>query len=224
MSVIERAIANAGKYEQEWFNPASKPGNCSIEDGRLGGTARYADINSWNYEIWNFLINEFKIKTVVDIGAGTGIACKAFDDLGVDVLGIEGSKKCYNESEIKHKLVVHDFYDGPFLQKKAQLIWSCEVFEHISMEYLPNIVETIKYCEPRLLVFSAANEGQGGHCHVNCQKPTWWVNFIHSNLDNLAYHDKLTHICRSLSKANTSGRGDYSYFNRTGLVFVNRNL
>lgn len=224
MSWIQCAIDNHSKYVKDWPNPSvvEQSKNTPIIDGRLAGTAIHGDESSFFPEMWSMLIHEVPIKSMIDLGCGVGKCVKFFDDHKVDAWGIDGSKEVYNHSGMKHRFLIHDFYDGPYLKKEGDLVHTCEFLEHIDEKYLPNVFDTIKFANPKLFVSCASLPKKGGHHHVNCQNVQYWIEKVESAIDFLEYNDILTKICRGLCAKGRSGRKYYSYFEQSGLVFTRR--
>lgn len=205
-----------------WENP-SGPGSdqTAICDDRTGGTSNAGDPSSFFPELWSWLIEEFHVSSMIDFGGGVGICTKFFNDRGVDAYCLDASRRVYKQNIIQNKFILHDFYDGAYdPQRPLDLVFSCEMLEHIAEEYLPNVIKTIQLCHPKLLVLTGAPKNAGGHHHVNCQNADYWIKYIETSLDNFTYHDRLTKVAKELSKSNVNGRCTASYFDRGGLIFT----
>jgi len=116
-----------------------------------------------------------KIKSVVDVGSGTGIWIKAFNESGVkDVLAIDG--QWVNEKDLvieKNKFLQKDLSKEIDLKREFDLAVSLEVAEHIDKKYADIFVKNLTNLAP-LVLFSAAIPLQGGTHHVNEQWLEYW--------------------------------------------------
>lgn len=119
--------------------------------GNIIGSYRYKDItyegdcNSFTPDLWDYLISKFNVKSVLDVGCGAGYTSKYFLDRGCSVTAIDGLR--FNIEQCCRGIigVVCDLQDGPFISKTAHdLVWSCEVAEHIDARYVMNFVNTLK--------------------------------------------------------------------------------
>jgi hypothetical protein len=81
------------------------------------------------------------------------------------------------------------------------------VAEHISEQYVPNLMVTMVRNTSRWVFFTHALPGQGGHHHVNCRAPRYWLDLFSSY--GCTLEESLTETARSLA---------HCYFARTGLV------
>lgn len=113
-------------------------------------------------------------KKVIDVGCATGDLVKRFLDLGVDAWGLEGSQNAFPFLEIPtERFLLYDLR-LPVVVGHYDLVICFEVLEHIEPEYADRLVRTLCIMSDRLLL-SAAPPGCGGHYHVNCQLPEYWV-------------------------------------------------
>ena len=116
------------------------------------------------------------VKTVVDVGAGTGTWSAEFQRGGFNVVACEYSAKLRRKASAKGVNV------KPFdLSKSTQplpgapfdLAISTEVAEHIP-ESLADAMVQYMANSGRLIVFTAAQPGQGGTGHINEQPREYW--------------------------------------------------
>ena len=173
--------------------------------GHLGGyTIGEPDPASWYPEMWKWLINELDIRTMIDLGCGEGYTTEFFHNLGVRSVGVEGC-------EVNNPLVKqHDFTEGPYetwrWTRRFDLVWCCEVVEHIEEEFLPNLMETIQGA--KYVAMTHAFPGQGGHHHVNCQTGLYWLAQFYRYGYEL---DERTEKARELASG---------HFARSGMLFT----
>lgn len=106
---------------------------------------------------------------VLDVGCGPGIYVDALRRVGVDADGIDPDPRCPHT-----RLSV---FDDAFAQYANQydLCLCLEVAEHIPAHLANDLVARLVSVAP-VIVFSAAQPGQGGHGHINCQPPDYWAH------------------------------------------------
>ena len=198
-------------------NPCTKDNATGVYGERLGGTGSKGDPDSWHPEVMDFLISYYNLSSVLDFGCGVGYHSKFFKDRGLRVCSLDGFEGVREWHQCPDDLVIHDIYKGPFLlEDKPDLFWSCDVFEHIHEEHVPKIIETCKNTN-KVIAFAAAPVGWGGHHHVNCQNPPYWIKkFTEAGFK---YNDEVTQFCRSITPKGHNGRINASFFQRSGLVF-----
>lgn len=179
-----------------------------FEPIHLGGYVAGGDLETWNPELWDWIINKLEIKSVIDIGCGEGHSTKYFQEKGCNVLGVEGSRLAIKNSPVKDLLIRHDFTKGPFYpDNEYDLVWSCEFVEHVDEKYLHNFLETFK--ASKYVFMTYALPGQGGYHHVNCQPEEYWIKKL-SEI-SFEFDKELTQKARRKSL--------HGHFKRTGLVF-----
>lgn len=122
----------------------------------------------------SFLIQNYDIQSMIDIGCGPGGMVELANKKGIDVIGVDGDfTLVYNES-IKPLINLHDFTTGAFIpSKKYDLAWSVEFVEHIEQKFIDNFIDTMKHC--RYVLMTHAFPNQPGHHHVNCQHSSYWI-------------------------------------------------
>lgn len=178
------------------------------EQGHLGGYVVGGDDATYYPDLWRFLVREYEVSSVLDIGCGEGHALRFFRDLGCRVFGIDGV------AQDDEDIFCHDYASGPFhLSRRYDLGWCCEFVEHVEERHLPNFLETFKSC--RLLLLTHAFPGQPGYHHVNCRSADYWRGVLAS----IGYREDemLTAMTRSLALAN---RSPYNHYARSGMAFV----
>ena len=177
----------------------------------LGGNIRGGDPNTWCPALWRYLIGSFGVRSVLDVGCGEGHAVKWFRDAGIDAEGIDGL--ALNVERAVTPILLHDLTAGPFIHP-VDLVWCCEVAEHIDPEKVDNLIDTL--ANGRVIAMTHAVPGQGGWHHVNCQPAGYWIEQIEARGYRRLQHPRtgLTFF-RTLATLD----GPASYFACTGLVF-----
>lgn len=132
------------------------------------------DTNTWMPEIWEELINRYRVRSVLDVGCGGGFTAKWFLDRGLHAVGIEGYPPAIARNVLPNDhLIVWDYTRGPMRpMDKFDLCWCAEFVEHVKHEFMPNFVETFRKCH--YVAMTHARPGQGGHHHVNEQTLAYW--------------------------------------------------
>lgn len=156
-------------------------GEDSFDDGHLGGCNIKNDYGTYYPIMWEHMVKELGIKSVLDVGCGFGYSLSYFvDELKLEGLGIEGSPKVIEASPLQRLMVAHDYEKGaPPINREFDLCWSCEFVEHVEEKYLPNIFDS--FTKARYLCMTFAGPGQAGHHHVNCQNGDYWVGNCYDN-------------------------------------------
>lgn len=117
--------------------------------------------------------------SVVDAGCGNADLVAEFHRMGLEALGIEGSRYClpYVPPEATERVYIHDLrlpLPRSAFRVPRSLALSFEVAEHIEPEYATQFVTNLCALSDRVLL-SAAPPGQRGHGHVNCRLCSYWV-------------------------------------------------
>lgn len=114
-------------------------------------------------------------KSVLDIGSATGLYLKPFADEGIKVTGVDYSDEAFMENVLmipRESMKNIDITKEP-IGIVADLSLCIEVLEHIPAKFadvaVKHIVETSD-----TIFFSAAQPGQGGVGHINCQPKDYW--------------------------------------------------
>lgn len=122
------------------------------------------------------------ISGFVDIGCGPADMCKVAKHRGLDVIGIDGDP-CGLEREnvTEDELIIHDYTKGDthlydLNNDQMKLAWSVEFLEHVEEAYQDNYMYTFGCCEYAFV--TAAQPGQKGWHHVNCQPKEYWVEIF----------------------------------------------
>lgn len=198
-----------------------------ITQGHLGGYTEGGDPATYYPALWDWLVTDLKIRSVIDVGCGDGHAMRHFErHRGVEVIGVDGCKQDHP------KIIQHDYTKGalgslsygastiiPRLcsmitrKKWVDLVWSCEFVEHLEEQYVPNFLAT--FACAKYVLMSHGLPGQPGHHHVNCRPADYWIGALAA----IGYkHDEtLTQVTRELAAQNTV---PWNHYKRSGLVFV----
>lgn len=174
----------------------------------LGGNLRHGDMGTWCPDLWRALVEIYAVRSALDVGCGEGHAAAFINRIGVFCLGVDGLD--INIKRAVFPIALHDLLTAPFIMP-VDLVWSCEVAEHIPESFVDNYIDTL--ANGRVIAMSHAQPGQPGHHHVNCQNDEYWVAKMRSRGYQLADSNE---FFRTL--ALKSGGGQYFY--ASGLVFL----
>ena len=191
----------------------------NTNEGHLGGYIRasptlpdyhHGDWATWTPALWEWAVETFAARSVLDVGCGEGHAAEHFASLGCRVRGVDGSRQARDASRIPLDHRLHDYTQGPYVPRQAyDLVWSCEFVEHVEERFTHHFLATFAAARRAVLLTYAA-PGQPGWHHVNCQPRDYWV-------------DKMRRMGFRLDEALTGEarqRAGDGHFAHRGLVFV----
>jgi SAM-dependent methyltransferase len=174
----------------------------------LGGNIGGGDSGTFYPVMWECLIQDFKIKSVLDVGCGQGHTTRWFLNRGIAAIGLDGLKS--NIPFCPNTCFEHDLTIEPYISSDGfDLVWCCEVVEHIEEKYIDNLLKTL--VNGSMIAMTYAEPGQPGWHHVNCQPKEYWINKIESI--GYQYLPVMTDHLRLLAD---------SWFQKHGLFFVKR--
>jgi len=186
--------------------PISKK-KCVLSIKHLGGHRN----RTWIDEVTlDYIISKYNIKTMVDIGCGTGGQVELAISKGLKTIGIDGDPtlSIYN----KPNYIKHDYTKGVIDIQKYDLCWSVEFLEHVEEKYIPNFMDTINKCKIACITF--ALPGKVGYHHVNCQTQQYWTNIFKQ------YSFELNEVDTFLIRQNSLMK----FMNQRGCLFKKREL
>jgi len=162
----------------------------SINENHLGGWSIGGDGGTYYPVMWQYLVEKYDIKSVLDVGCGRGYSTRFFKSLGCDVRGVDGSETAKELTLLEpDEFIYHDYTKGNLdILKKFDLCWSCEFVEHVEEQFAINFINSFKQC--RYIAMTFAGIGQGGHHHVNENTQEYWINLLQDN--NFTYLEQAT--------------------------------
>lgn len=127
-------------------------------------------------EVIPYLLQQFKIDSVVDLGCGIGTWLAVFAENGVtDFLGCDGSYVPQGYLQIpQSSFRAVDLSQSLEFERRYSLAMSMEVAEHIAPESAEAFVKKLTELSD-IVLFSAALPYQGGTGHVNENLPEYWA-------------------------------------------------
>lgn len=187
-----------------------------ITMGHLGGYISGGDDATYYPDLWNWLVKDYGVRSVIDVGCGDGVAVRHFEKIlpiaarGSAVIGIDGMPQLQPDLDITQ----WDYTTGPrHPRDNFDLVWSCEFVEHVVERCVPNFLATFACAQTVLMTHAVP--GQAGHHHINCQTADYWrgaMAAIGYKLDHT-----LTRVTRELAAKNPS---PWNHYKRSGLAFT----
>jgi cyclopropane fatty-acyl-phospholipid synthase-like methyltransferase len=151
--------------------PQNEPNLDGVPE-HLGGHYGYTNMDRPSLK---YLVEHFNIKSMLDVGCGTGGMVEYAHSLGLDALGVDGDTNVACDH-----IVNHDFTQGAYIpDKEYDLIWCVEFVEHVEAKFIPNFLETFRH--GKILMMTFAPPGQGGKHHVNLQTASYWTNKLYKD-------------------------------------------
>lgn len=143
------------------------------EHPHLGGNIAAGD--SWTYcpSVWRYTLQRFAVRSVLDLGSGTGIASAYFAQQGCSVIAVEGLEQ--NVLRSRYPAIKQDITKGPVFSP-VDLVHCHEVVEHIDEQYLDNLLKSLM--NGRIILMTAAGPDQPGHHHINLQPEQYWIDHL----------------------------------------------
>lgn len=141
--------------------------------------------------------------SMLDIGCSVGWQMDLARQLGFEVYGLEGDESIRTNPNTKclSNIHFHDLTNSAFYFSRNQfdLIWCCEVAEHIEDKYVLNLIDSINLnlSNSGLVVFTFCDkEGTGIH-HVNIKPEKYWLQLF--ELYGIIKDEELTKQLRARS-------------------------
>jgi hypothetical protein len=140
----------------------------------LGGANSLGDWQTYLPDIWGWLLLEFDIRSVIDLGTGYGHNAEWFRKMGCRVKAVEAEPDALQNNVLPAALLIpHDYSQGPLNAGEFDLCLALEFVEHVEARYEANWLMTAKQCQ--WLLMSHGLPGQDGHHHVNCRPREYWI-------------------------------------------------
>jgi 2-polyprenyl-3-methyl-5-hydroxy-6-metoxy-1,4-benzoquinol methylase len=107
---------------------------------------------------------------VVDLGAGTGVYVEELQRLGIRALGYDIADPQPRPDLVQTKSMLE-------VTDPAGLVMCLEVAEHIDKSQERSVIESVwrNTLPGGHVIWSAAQPGQGGVGHINCEPPIYWT-------------------------------------------------
>jgi len=176
----------------------------SNKNYNIGGSFNKTHIDKG---VLDLFMDKYKIKSMLDIGCGTGGMVKLALSKGINAIGVEGDGSLDFET---NNIILFNFVKSEFkLNTKFDLGWSVEFVEHVKEEYIKNYMSAFNRCKFVLITFSEKEEKY----HINLQNSKYWKNKFEE------YKFKFLPETTKLVKENSTMERDF--IRKNGLVFRN---
>ena len=108
-------------------------------------------------------------KTISDIGCGPGIYVQALRELGEEAFGFDSDDRVRGKENLTQISLFN-------LEQPADIVFCFEVAEHLPENKADDVVSSMvkNLKQDGLIFWTAAQPGQGGHGHINCQPKEYW--------------------------------------------------
>jgi SAM-dependent methyltransferase len=133
-----------------------------------------------SYEaLGDLLIDWAHPRSACDLGCGNGYLLAALEKRGVSVAGAEGSAAAlpWIDPAIRDRVRVLDLTEPQDLGRHDLAI-SSEVAEHLPKRASARFVANVARASSRHVFFTAAQPGQWGDGHINCQPKEFWISLF----------------------------------------------
>lgn len=178
----------------------------------LGGNIAEGDPLTYSPRVWDYLIDRFALRSVMDLGSGIGYAARYFHRHGIETIAVDGLTS--NVDNAVFPTIQVDL-TRTSVRCRVDLVHCQEVAEHIAPEHVGKFLASLA-CG-RFVVMSHGTPGQAGHHHVNLQEWDYWSRHMEARGYHLLPED--TQRVRNLAK--TDGA---HHLARSGLVFARNYL
>jgi glycosyltransferase involved in cell wall biosynthesis len=120
-----------------------------------------------------WIADTFQPVTALDIGCGPGTYVDAMRNHGINAVGIDTDKRVIGKSYLRQESLFETKDTG-------EVVLCLEVAEHIPGTMAEDIATCVaSSVKPGgILIWSAAQPGQGGTGHINCQPKSYWLNLL----------------------------------------------
>lgn len=177
----------------------------------LGGHANHCWTDRGALE---FLMEYAPVKSVLDIGSGTGDQVRVARTLGMTAMGADGDPT-HNPDYLV------DFTEGvlPVDVPEFDLAWSVEFLEHVPEEFIPYYMDA--FCRCRLVVCTASF--LDSEKHYNVQHCGYWIRVFESH--GFRYSPSLIYFVKRHSTMRPfTGPPSISYIQATGMAFIRQDF
>lgn len=142
----------------------------------------HVKLRSGYQELAEIVFAKFHPQSICDFGCGNGYLIQSLAEKGVEVCGFEGSQASLNlmENSLRERVLIRDLSVN-IDTNVHDLVISTEVAEHIPKKASTVLVHNLTKSASRAIVFSAAQPGQWGDGHINCQPKEFWIKLFESH-------------------------------------------
>lgn len=180
------------------------------QERHLGGNNIEGDPYTFSPRVWDYVVNRFAIKSVLDLGSGMGYTAAYFNRRGLHVIAADGLAE--NVEHAVYPTVKIDLTEH-FIKANVDLVHCQEVVEHVDAEHLEKVLTSL--ANGKFILMTNALPNQGGEGHVNEQPIEYWVEHLKRYNCHVLAED--TNRIRKI--ADEEGA---RYLAKTGTLYANR--
>lgn len=151
-------------------------------------------------EVADLLIDWGRPESVCDLGCGNGYIIHALAQRGVEVQGVDASESVlrFVPEDIRDRVIIRDLGKPQDLGSFDMAI-STGVAEHLPKRFAGAFVQNVAGCARKRVFFAAAEPGQWGDGHINCQPQEYWIELFKEQgfEHDPAATARLTEACRA---------------------------
>jgi SAM-dependent methyltransferase len=166
-------------------------------------------------ETLKYAIKRWGVKSMIDVGCGTGGQVIEGQNLGIDSYGVDGSKdipSSKNFQRVDYRVKASNF------DREFDLGWSVEFVEHVEEKCIPIFMKDFQKC--RRVILTAAPKFWGGKNHVNEQSEVYWLDKFNQHGFTLNFKETFRVRKNSVTLMNGEVRPPRQQFIKIrGLVF-----
>ena len=105
--------------------------------------------------------------SVVDLGCSAGALLESFYEAGIEIWGVDIDPSILGLRCVPAEfLEIHDLEEPYYPPKKFDVCVCADVLEHIRMEYLDIVIESMARCSDKLYMNIPSQIGGAGHCNM----------------------------------------------------------
>jgi len=148
-----------------------------IYDGEF--FAGQVDLTEAYRELADVIYSSFRPGSVCDFGCGNAFLIHFLKSSGVNVKGVEGSQHAftYIPENVRNHVIISTV-TKPLSLGRFDLVICTEVAEHIPKKMSTCLIENLVKHAKSGIFFTAAQPGQWGDGHINCQPRGYWENMF----------------------------------------------
>lgn len=167
----------------------------------------HVDLGIYRYIRKNYFTDKDRIITI-DLGCGPGEMTKAINAEGDCCVGLDGDPISVKRGTLRNNMdfIQIDFTTQPIKagQWIPDFVWSVEFLEHVEEKYIENFWHI--FDSARCAFITAAQPGQRGWHHVNCQPKEYWIGLFKDSGFIFNHKENERVISNSTFPRDTSGK------------------
>lgn len=170
--------------DKDGYSVVSANSGCAFvvdkDNPHLGGNLEGGDLGTrYDNCVWPWALEKFKPKTFLDVGCAEGYVVQWFERRGVFARGVDGLPYNVKQCEILGlQASCQDLTKGPFLCGPIDLLWCCDMVEHVAEKYLHFVMETFQQASTVLLTNGGERNGKDGWHHVTNKPEKFWIDWM----------------------------------------------